>query len=331
MAIRGRSLYNIQEQTEKESGSVFCFISAKKQYGLTNMNRRIFQMKLYTIMLKNTELICVQEDNGRLYRLSDMGLDYKDMNELIENITEQEKELIKTFDAANSMTSYSADEVKVCAPIQPNHDVICLGVNYKEHIDETSHIEDFQNKQAAVYFSKRVSLASGSGDIIPNYDFVDSLDYEVELGVILGKTLKNCTLAEAAAAIFGYTVINDVSARNLQFRHKQWFRGKSLDGYTPIGPCIVTADEIDDVQSLGITCRVNGELRQNSNTRLMITPVIEAITELSHGMTLEAGTVIATGTPGGVAMGMKPPVYLKSGDVVECEIENIGKLINIVG
>lgn len=203
-------------------------------------------------------------------------------------------------------------------------------MNYKEHIDETTHVENFQNKEAAVYFSKRVSRASGCGDMIPAYPFVDSLDYEAELGVIIGKDIKDCSREEACDAVFGYTVINDVSARNLQFRHKQWFRGKSLDGYTPIGPCIVTADDIENVQSLNITCKVNGEMRQNSNTSLMIMPVIDAVVELSQGMTLEAGTVIATGTPGGVALGMKPPVYLKSGDMIECEIEGIGKLINFV-
>jgi 2-keto-4-pentenoate hydratase/2-oxohepta-3-ene-1,7-dioic acid hydratase in catechol pathway len=295
------------------------------------MNRRIFQMKLYTIMLKNTELICVQKDNGRLYRLSDMGLDYKDMNELIENITEQEKELIKTFDAANSMTSYSADEVKVCAPIQPNHDVICLGVNYKEHIDETVDVVDFTKKQDSVYFSKRVNRCNDPDGTIPVYDFVDSLDYEVELGVILKIDAFQISTEEAADYIFGYTIINDVSARNVQKRHQQWYLGKSLDGYTPMGPCIVTVDEIGDPHNLSICCYVNGELRQNSSTKYMITTVEEAISELSQGMTLKAGTVIATGTPGGVAMGMKPQIYLQNGDTVRCMIEGIGALENKVG
>lgn len=287
-------------------------------------------MKLYMIREKNEEILCFEHTDGKLYKLSELGLDHSDMNELIEDadIT-QLRNATENFDAANA-DSFSLNDVKLLSPIQPKRDVICLGVNYKEHIDETTHVEGFQHKEAAVYFSKRVSHASGSGDMIPSYDFVDSLDYEAELGVIIGRTVKNCSREEARSAIFGYTVINDISARNLQFRHKQWFRGKSLDGYTPIGPCIVTADEIEDVQSLGITCKVNGELRQNSNTRLMIQPVVDAIVELSQGMTLDAGTVIATGTPGGVALGMKPPVYLKSGDAVECEIERIGRLVNTV-
>ena len=285
-------------------------------------------MKLYVVNEDGKEFVCRQDENGCLRRFCDMGYDISDMNSLIAAFS---LEQLNGLSMQSGGKAYAPDEVKLCAPIQPVRDIICLGVNYKEHIEETKDVEDLQNKEATVYFSKRVSHAGGSGDVIPSYDFVDSLDYEAELGVILGKTVKNCSREEAEAAIFGYTVINDVSGRNLQFRHKQWFRGKSLDGYTQLGPCIVTADEIGDVQALGITCRVNGELRQNSNTSLMIQPVVDAITELSQGMTLEAGTVIATGTPGGVALGMKPPVYLKSGDVVECEIEKIGRLINTVG
>lgn len=159
---------------------------------------------------------------------------------------------------------------------------------------------------------------------------MDKLDYEVELGVILGRDAFQVDAESADDYIFGYTIINDVSARDIQLKHQQWYLGKSLDGYTPMGPCIVTADEIDNVHDLDITCYVNGEKRQSSNTGYMITTVEEAIAELSRGMTLSAGTVIATGTPGGVGMGMKPPVYLESGDVVRCEIENIGVLENTV-
>ena len=182
-----------------------------------------------------------------------------------------------------------------------------------------------------IYFSKRVSTATGSGDFIPAYEgLVDSLDYEAELGVILGKDAKDVNKEEAEAYIFGYTVINDVSARNLQTRHKQWYRGKSLDGFTPMGPCIVTADEIADVQNLDIRCYVNGQLRQSSNTKYMIQTVAGAISELSQGMTLQVGTIIATGTPAGVGMGMQPPTFLRSGDTVVCEIESIGRLENTV-
>ncbi len=147
---------------------------------------------------------------------------------------------------------------------------------------------------------------------------------------MLKKDAFNITPEEASDHIMGYTIINDVSARNIQLKHQQWYRGKSLDGYTPMGPCIVTKDEIADAHDLKISCYVNDEKRQDSNTRYMITTVEEAISELSQGMTLKAGTVIATGTPGGVAMGMKPPVYLKKSDIVKCEIEGIGSLVNSV-
>ena len=224
------------------------------------------------------------------------------------------------------------EEYKVLAPIPvPMQDVVCLGVNYHDHIKETVDVLDFTKKKDAVYFSKRVNRANDPDGIIPAYDFVDALDYEVELGVILKKDAFNVTVEEAADVILGYTIINDVSARNLQFKHQQWYRGKSLDGYTPMGPCIVTKDEIGDAHDLEICCYVNDEKRQESNTKYMITTVEEAISELSQGMTLKAGTIIATGTPGGVGMGMKPPVYLKSGDAIRCEIEGIGSLMNTVG
>lgn len=223
----------------------------------------------------------------------------------------------------------SEDQYRLLAPIPvPIQDVVCLGVNYRDHIEETVDVLDFTKKKDAVYFSKRVNRANDPDGVIPIYGFVDALDYEVELGVILKKDVFNASLKEAADSIFGYTIINDVSARNLQFKHQQWYRGKSLDGYTPMGPCIVTRDEIGDAHDLKICCYVNDEKRQESNTKYMITSVEEAISELSQGMTLKAGTIIATGTPGGVAMGMKPPVYLKEGDVIRCTVENIGSLVN---
>ena len=131
--------------------------------------------------------------------------------------------------------------------------------------------------------------------------------------------------------IFGYTVVNDVSARNLQTRHKQWYFGKSLDGFTPMGPCIVSADEIAFPPRLGISCLVNGQLRQDSNTGNLIAGIAEIITMLTEGMTLQAGTIIATGTPAGVGMGMTPPTFLREGDVVECRIEGLGTLRHVIG
>ncbi|MCR5594226.1 MAG: fumarylacetoacetate hydrolase family protein, partial [Lachnospiraceae bacterium] len=200
-----------------------------------------------------------------------------------------------TFPGA--VTTAGSADYKIKAPITvPIQDVICLGVNYREHIEETVDVLDFTKKKDTVYFSKRVNIMNDPDGIIPAYDFVDSLDYEVELGVVLKKDAFNITPEEASDHIMGYTIINDVSARNIQLKHQQWYRGKSLDGYTPMGPCIVTKDEIADAHDLKISCYVNDEKRQDSNTRYMITTVEEAISELSQGMTLKAGTVIATGT-----------------------------------
>ena len=159
---------------------------------------------------------------------------------------------------------------------------------------------------------------------------MDSLDYEVELAVILGRDAKNVRAEEAMDYVFGYTVFNDVSARNLQTGHKQWYFGKGLDGFAPMGPCIVTRDEIAWPPALPIRCWVNGEKRQEAVTDQLIFSIPHILQELTQGMTLQAGTIIATGTPAGVGMGADPPRFLKAGDVVRCEIEGIGVLENTI-
>lgn len=291
-------------------------------------------MKLYTISNGGREEVALQCSDGRLYPVTALGLPYRDMNHLIENVTETEflrlQELSRSIPLTES-AAFAQKEVRICSPIPvPRQDIICLGVNYDEHLQEAAEAAAIAGRDATVYFSKHAARISGDGDPIPAYDFVDSLDYEVELAVILGHTAKDVSSQEAADCIFGYSVFNDISARNLQFRHQQWYRGKSLDGYSIMGRCIVTADEIRDVQRLDITCLVNGQLRQSSNTACMIQPVCEAISELSQGMTLKAGTIIATGTPGGVGLGMDPPRYLMPGDTVTCCIQGIGTITNPV-
>ncbi len=282
-------------------------------------------MRLTTIKYQGNECVAVQTEDG-MVTLESVGIHVADMNELVRRYDELQNVITEKIADAKTLAK---EEYKVLAPIPvPMQDVVCLGVNYHDHIKETVDVLDFTKKKDAVYFSKRVNRANDPDGNIPVYDFVDALDYEVELGVILKKDAFNVTVEEAADVILGYTIINDVSARNLQFKHQQWYRGKSLDGYTPMGPCIVTGDEIGDPHDLEICCYVNDEKRQESNTKYMITTVEEAISELSQGMTLKAGTIIATGTPGGVAMGMKPPVYLKKGDVIRCEIRDIGSLVN---
>ena len=288
-------------------------------------------MRLYTIEMQGREYVSVKVEEN-MVTLDSMGIRVTDMNDLITRYDVLKELIVEKSAKTDTLKYLEESEYKILAPIPvPAQDIICLGVNYRAHIEETVEVLDFTKKADTVYFSKRVNRANDPDGIIPEYDFVDSLDYEAELGVILKKEALNISVDEAADYILGYTIINDVSARNLQFKHQQWYRGKSLDGYTPMGPCIVTADEIQDAHMLNISCYVNEEKRQDSNTAYMITTVEEAISELSQGMRLKAGTIISTGTPGGVAMGMKPPVYLKKGDVIRCEIDAIGALVNTVG
>lgn len=281
-------------------------------------------MRLYTVIHENKEIVAVSSDGKKLYSLTALGTAVTDMNELITHWDSL------SDDISDKLSAHAASPIcdyTVLAPIiTPLQDIVCLGVNYREHIAETADVTDFTEKTDAVYFSKRVNRCTRPFGMIPNYDFVKCLDYEAELGVILKKDAFQVPPDEAAGYILGYTIINDVSARDIQLKHQQWYLGKSLDGYTVMGPCIVTADEISNPHGLDIRCFINDELRQSSNTRHMITSAEEAISELSQGMTLKAGTVIATGTPGGVGMGMKPPVFLKSGDVILCEIEQLGEL-----
>ncbi len=292
-------------------------------------------MKLYSALINDYEEILVGFGDGTTaYLLKDLGMSFADMNDLICHMSKEQKQaLYEMAQVGINEKAYNIEELQLLAPIvRPKQDVICLGINYDEHAKEAGMYsqEAFGGERPyTIYFSKRVNRATGPKEDIPSYEgLVDSLDYESELGVILSKDVKNIGKEDALDAVFGYTVINDVSARNLQTRHKQWYVGKSLDGFTPMGPCIVTADEIEDVQNLDIKSYVNGQLRQNSNTKYMIQTVAGAISELSQGMTLQAATIIATGTPAGVGMGMKPPCFLQKGDVVVCEIEGIGKIEN---
>ena len=279
-------------------------------------------MRYYTVETNGKEMTAASTDGKDLYLLPQ----FADMNELI---------------AAGGIRQIPADavkpgkEAKILSPIpRPRQDVLCLGINYAAHAVEADRFssEAFGGERPyPIFFSKRVNYSQGPDAAIPSHSgLVDSLDYECELGVIIGKDAANVTEKNAADYIFGYTIVNDVSARNLQTRHKQWYFGKSLDGFTPMGPCIVTTDEFSFPPKLGISCLVNGEVRQDSNTQNLIAGIAQIISMLSQGMTLQAGTIIATGTPSGVGMGMTPPTFLQPGDVVECRIEGIGTLRNTV-
>jgi len=222
--------------------------------------------------------------------------------------------------------------VSLLAPIHnPRRNVMCVGKNYAEHTRESYEArgQSVETIDYPVIFTKATTCVNGPYDDIPFDGAVSTqIDYEAELAVVIGRAVKNAGREEALAAVFGYTVLNDVTARDLQTLHKQFFKGKSLDGSCPIGPYIVTADELPDPYALRITCHVNGELRQDSAAETMTFDIPTIIGHLSRGMTLLPGDIIATGTPSGVGFAMKPPVFLRPGDVVECAIDGIGVIRN---
>ncbi len=224
--------------------------------------------------------------------------------------------------------------VQVQAPLgRLRKNIFCVGRNYKEHVEEAARARgaQLQMPEFVQFFSKPpTTLAGPYDDIEWNEALTQQLDYEVELGVIIGKTGKNISREHALEHVFGYTVINDITARDLQKRHGQWFKGKGLDGSCPMGPYVVHASAIPDPQALTVRLTVNGEQRQFAPTSMMIFDIPEIISQLSAGLTLEAGDVIATGTPSGVGFAMNPSGVLKDGDVVEAEISGIGKLVNRV-
>lgn len=224
------------------------------------------------------------------------------------------------------------EEIKLRAPIAyPRRNVFCLGKNYAEHAMEVKSLPGGEAKipDYPIYFTKICDPAIGDMDevIIPK-DYTEKIDYEVELALIIGKDGKDISPEDAESYIFGYTIANDISARDIQTKHIQWFKGKSLDTFTPMGPYIVDKGEIKFPVELDISCRVNGETRQSSNTKNLIFDLAYIISDLSKGLTLRAGDIILTGTPSGVGIGFKPHKYLKSGDIVECSIEKIGTLKN---
>ena len=236
--------------------------------------------------------------------------------------------------ARASGTRVPLSEVELLAPVpRPRKNIMCLGWNYADHVQESAGArqKSAQPPEHPIVFTKNVTSVTGPYRDIPVHAGVtQQLDWEVELGVVIGVGGRDIARSDALAHVFGYTVINDVSARDLQFRHKQYFLGKSLDGACPMGPAIVTADEIPDPQDLALHSRVNGALKQSSNTRHMIFPVAEIVHVLSRGMTLEPGDIIATGTPSGVGFARTPPEFLKPGDIVECEVDRVGVLRNRV-
>lgn len=254
------------------------------------------------------------------------------MLELIEGGPELLAEARKVVEAAAGGPALAAVELRAPIP-RPRKNIICLGMNYAAHAIESLRAKGLPEKlpQHPVFFSKMPTAVNHPNAPVPLMADVSSQrDWEVELAVIIGRRGRDIPASEAYNYVFGYTILNDVSARDLQSRHHQFFYSKSLDGSAPMGPWIVTADEIPDPHALGIRLRLNGELVQNSVTRDMIFDIPTCIATFSRGVTLEPGDIIATGTPAGVGMGMTPQRWLQAGDVMEAEIDGIGVLRNEV-
>jgi 2-keto-4-pentenoate hydratase/2-oxohepta-3-ene-1,7-dioic acid hydratase in catechol pathway len=213
----------------------------------------------------------------------------------------------------------------------PRGNVIAIGLNYQAHAAESARTRGEQIGRPTVFTKAQTSINAPHGDIPLHAGITSQVDWEVELGVVIGRRGVNISRGAALDHVFGYTVVNDVSARDVQFGWGgQFFKGKSLDSFCPFGPWIVTADEIPDPQNLHLWLKVNGETMQDANTNDMIFSVEEIISQLSQGMTLPAGSLIATGTPAGVGVSRTPPTFLKAGDVVEAGIDEIGVLRNRV-
>ena len=258
--------------------------------------------------------------------LQNAGLDFQSMEDIIGGGAEA---LTAIADACRDRPAdHALADVRLLAPITRPGKYLAIGMNYQKHLEESERIGADSPKQQ-LWFNKQVTCINDPfGAIEPGV--TEKLDYEVELGVVIGKRAKAVKAADALDYVFGYFVANDLSARDWQFHTPTFTMGKSFDTHGPIGPWIVTADEVPDPQALDLRCYVNDELRQSSNTSLMLYSVAGQIEYLSTAFTLEPGDLIASGTPEGVGVAMEPPVFLESGDVVRCEVEGVGMIENKV-
>lgn len=294
-------------------------------------------MRLVTFSVAGQHRVGVQDAGaGEILDLATAKVGFKDM---LSVIGAGEAGLDSIRSSLGACARLSQAEVRLEAPIpRPARNVFCVGKNYREHASEfASSGFDASNTGGSaipdvpVVFTKLPSSVIGPGIPIPAWmDPEHSVDYEGELAVVIGIGGRAISRADAQRHIFGYTILNDVTARNWQRRHKQWFLGKSLDGFCPMGPAIVTADEIPDFNALELRTSVNGELRQRAKLSELIFGIPELIESISRGITLAPGDVIATGTPAGVGIGFDPPKFLKSGDAVTVEIDVLGELHNPV-
>lgn len=293
-------------------------------------------MKFVRFKKNNIEKIGIfNYDETRVLDLNEiLNKNFLSMIDVVENIDNKDLEVLAKAKIDSKYQGNLVKDIKICSPIKRSiHDIICVGVNYRDHLEETQKNFDkgFDKPKKIVYFSKRAYEIIGPEDSVKSrMDLDKKLDYEVELAVIIGKKGKDIPEKDVEEYIFGYSIFNDFSARELQQSHVQWYIGKSLDTYSAMGPVILHKSALPFPIEVDIKSFVNGELRQSSNTRLFLADIPKIISEISTGITLEAGDIIITGTPAGVGLGFNPPKFLKKGDQVICEIPEIGKLKNII-
>lgn len=299
-------------------------------------------MKLLTYKTNDTEPRLGFIHNNRVIDMEDFGdisnfplpndmLELIDMGfEIIAEITEL---VAETPDNFFEEIAYELDEVTFLAPIEkPRKNIIGIGLNYTEHVAESARTLDTTGKLPTkpIIFSKPPTTVTATNtEIIKNTKLTEQLDWEVELAVVIGKNGKYVPKAEAMDYVFGYTVINDISARDCR-REGQWIVSKGQDTFAPMGPILVTKDEIENPHNLNLSLKVNGVEKQNSNTKFLLFNINDLIEDLSIVFTLEPGDIIATGTPAGVGAGRNPQEWLYDGDVVEATVEGIGTIVNIV-
>ncbi|MFB4162420.1 fumarylacetoacetate hydrolase family protein [Alteribacillus sp. JSM 102045] len=297
----------------------------KQRLGVLQNDNIVDLRKAYENILKEGESVRANEIAAALFPAETADFlkggeksleEAKTVLSYIENASEEVK----------NQCCFSRSDVKLQAPVQEPQKILCVGHNYREHILEMGR----ELPEYPVAFAKFANTIIGPEDAIPKYDISDQLDYEAEFAVVIGKRARNVSSEEALDYVAGYTIANDVTYRDLQRRTLQWLQGKSVDGTAPIGPWIVTKDELTDPSQLEISLTVNGEERQRSNTKNLVFSVEDLVEFFSGLMTLEPGDIIFSGTPGGVGVARDPQVFLKDGDVCKIEVESVGSLENQV-
>lgn len=294
-------------------------------------------MKLLTFKKENKEQFGVlNESTGDILNVSQLALNgHPSLPASILEAIEKGDQFImnmKELMEKEDLSSFyeNVDSIEWLSPIpKPQKNIMCVGKNYRDHAIEMGSEADIP-KNVIVFTKAPTTVTSHLSEVESHSEITNQLDYEGELAVIIGKKGRSISRDEALEYVFGYTIINDVTARDIQKRHNQYFIGKSLDGTCPMGPWIVHHSAIENPNQLNIVTKVNDEIRQNSNTKHFIFPVEEIISVLSKGMTLEPGDIIATGTPAGVGNGFNPPKFLASGDRIDITVEGIGTLTNVV-